>query len=203
MIYFRSARIYSWLITCFKFFLNDVKFHRDFISYGVPILNIHPQGSFKIGKRFRFNSGKYFGMGGRWQECLFVATKSAQIIIGDNVGLTSVAIVSHERIIIGNDVKIGINTVIYDTDFHSLDARFRNQYPESIEGVKNKPVTICDGVFIGGHSTILKGVTIGRNSIVGAGSVVFQSIPDEQVWAGNPAKYVRDTCNIKLSAVNE
>jgi acetyltransferase-like isoleucine patch superfamily enzyme len=142
-------------------------------------------------------------MGGRSQQCLFVAAIGAEIIIGDNVGLTSVAIVAHERITIGNDVKIGVNTVIYDTDFHSLDAQFRNQHPESIEGVKNKPVIICDGVFIGGHSTILKGVTIGRNSIVGAGSVVFQSIPDEQIWAGNPAKYVRDTYNFKLSSVNE
>jgi len=203
VVYYRIARAYSWLITCFKFFLNDVDFHRDFISYGVPILNIHPKGNFSIGKRFRFNSGKYFGMAGRWQQCSFVAAQGAEIIIGDNVGMTSVAIVAHERITIGNDVKIGVNTVIYDTDFHSLDAHFRNQYPESIEGVKNKPVTICDGVFIGGHSTILKGVTIGKNSIVGAGSVVFHSIPDEQIWAGNPAKYVRDTYNFKLSAVNE
>jgi len=39
--------------------------------------------------------------------------------------------------------------------------------------------------------------------VVGAGSVVFQSIPDEQIWAGNPAKYVKDTYNIKLSVVNE
>jgi len=203
VIYYKMARVYSWLITCFKFFLNDVKFHRDFISYGVPILDINPQSDFTIGNRFRFNSGKYHAMGGRQQQCYFVTTKGAQIIIGNNVGMTSTAIICHERITIGDNVKIGINTVIYDTDFHSLDANFRNQYPESIEGVKNKPVIICDGAFIGGHTTILKGVTIGINSIVGAGSVVFQSIPDEQIWAGNPAKYVRDTYNIKLSVVNE
>jgi acetyltransferase-like isoleucine patch superfamily enzyme len=203
VIYYRIARVYSWLITSFKFFLNDVKFHRDFISYGVPILDINPQGSFIIGKRFRFNSGKYHAMGGRQQQCYFVAAKGACITIGDNVGMTSTAIICHDSISIGDNVKIGINTVIYDTDFHSLDASIRNQYPESIEGVKNKPVTICDGAFIGGHTTILKGVTIGRNSVVGAGSVVFQSIPDEQIWAGNPAKYVKDTYSIKLSVVNE
>ena len=203
VVYYHMARIYSWLITSFKFFLNDVRFHSDFIGYGIPILDINPKGSFVIGKQFRFNSGKYHAMGGRQQQCYFVAAKGAKISIGDNVGITSTAIICHDSITIGDNVKIGINTVIYDTDFHSLDAAIRNQYPESIDGVKNKPVTICEGAFIGGHTTILKGVTIGKNSIIGAGSVVFQSIPDEQIWAGNPAKYVRDTYNIKLSVVNE
>jgi acetyltransferase-like isoleucine patch superfamily enzyme len=150
------------------------------------------KGSFSIGKKFRFNSGKYHAMGGRQQQCYFVVTKGGELTIGDNVGVTSVALICHNRISIGNNVKIGINTVIYDTDFHSLDARMRNSYPERLDGVKSKPVIVHDGAFIGGHSTILKGVTIGKNSIVGAGSVVFEDIPDEQVWAGNPARYVRD-----------
>lgn len=201
VVYYTAARRYSWMVTNFKFYLNAVKYSTDFISYGVPILDINPRGSFTIGKRFRFNSGKYHAMGGRQQQCYFVAAKGASIEIGDNVGVTSIAIICHKRIKIGDNVKIGINTVIYDTDFHSLDARFRNRYPESIEGVKAREVIIEDGAFIGGHSTILKGVTIGRNSIVGAGSVVFQSIPPEQIWAGNPAKYVKDTYNIELKKV--
>jgi acetyltransferase-like isoleucine patch superfamily enzyme len=141
-------------------------------------------------------------MGGRQQQCYFVAAKNAQIIIGDNVGMTSTAIICHDRISIGNDVKIGINTVIYDTDFHSLDAVIRNQYPESIEGVKRRPVTIKDGAFIGGHTTILKGVTIGRNAIIGAGSVVFESVPDEQIWAGNPARFIKETYSSLSIAAN-
>lgn len=201
-VYYMAARNYSWLVTRFKFYLNGVEFHNDMVSYGVPILDIHPGGRFTIGKRFSFNSGKYHAMGGRQQQCYFVAAKGAEIIIGHNVGMTSTAIICHERISIGNNVKIGINTVIYDTDFHSLDASIRNQFPESIEGVKCKPVTIKDGAFIGGHTTILKGVTIGKNSIVGAGSVVFHSIPDEQIWAGNPATFVKETYSInRLSVV--
>lgn len=192
VVYYKTARIYSWLISCFKFYLNGVKFHRDFIGFGIPILDINMKGSFSIGKKFRFNSGKYHAMGGRQQQCYFVVTKGGELTIGDNVGVTSVALICHNRISIGNNVKIGINTVIYDTDFHSLDARMRNSYPERLDGVKSKPVIVHDGAFIGGHSTILKGVTIGKNSIVGAGSVVFEDIPDEQVWAGNPARYVRD-----------
>ncbi|WP_454803210.1 acyltransferase [Mucilaginibacter phyllosphaerae] len=192
VVYYYSARIYSHAVTSFKFHLNGVKFSNDFVGFGIPILDINMEGKFTIGKKFWFNSGKYHAMGGRQQQCYFVAARGAEIIIGDNVGVTSVAIICHNKISIGNNVKIGINTVIYDTDFHSLDARIRNRIPESIEGVKSRPVTIMDGAFIGGHTTILKGVTIGRNSIVGAGSVVFTSIPDEQVWAGNPASFVKN-----------
>jgi acetyltransferase-like isoleucine patch superfamily enzyme len=192
VVYYQAARQYSHIITTFKFYLNGVQFHKDFVGFGVPILDINLDGKFSIGKGFWFNSGKYHAMGGRQQQCYFVAAKGAEIKIGDNVGVTSVAIICHSKISIGNNVKIGINTVIYDTDFHSLDARIRNRVPESIDGVKARPVKIMDGAFIGGHTTILKGVTIGRNSIVGAGSVVFQSIPDEQVWAGNPAVFIKE-----------
>lgn len=201
VVYYKIARIYSWLISCFKFYLNGVKFHRDFIGFGIPILDINMKGSFSIGKRFRFNSGKYHAMGGRQQQCYFVVAKGGQLTIGDNVGVTSVALICHNKISIGNNVKIGINTVIYDTDFHSLDARMRNSYPERLDGVKSKPVIVHDGAFIGGHSTILKGVTIGKNSIIGAGSVVFEDVPDEQVWAGNPARYVRDNYKYDYAGV--
>ena len=53
------------------------------------------------------------------------------------------------------------------------------------------PVVIKDGAFIGAHCIILKGVSIGEKSVVGAGSVVTKSIPDGEIWAGNPAKFIR------------
>jgi acetyltransferase-like isoleucine patch superfamily enzyme len=69
----------------------------------------------------------------------------------------------------------------------------RNSIPEDRSDVSVAPVVIKDGAFIGGHSTILKGVTIGERAIVGAGSVVRQNIPADEIWAGNPAKSVRKT----------
>lgn len=61
----------------------------------------------------------------------------------------------------------------------------------SEQGGATSPVVIKDGAFIGAHCIILKGVTIGENSIVGAGSVVTKSIPDGEIWAGNPVKFIR------------
>ncbi|GGH19267.1 hypothetical protein GCM10007352_30520 [Mucilaginibacter phyllosphaerae] len=181
------------MITCLKFNLNGVQYNNDFICYGIPVVNVDLQGSFTIGKRFSFNSGKYFNMIGRQQPCFFIVAKNAALFIDDNVGLSATAIVCHNHISIGKNVKIGGNTVIYDTDFHSLDPQFRNSYPESLAGVKTRPVIIKDGAFIGAHCTILKGVTIGENAIVGAGSVVSQSIPGGQIWTGNPARYIKDS----------
>ena len=59
------------------------------------------------------------------------------------------------------------------------------------EDIRSKPVKICKGAFIGAGSYILKGVTIGEKSIVGAGSVVTKDIPSGEIWAGNPAKFIR------------
>ena len=57
---------------------------------------------------------------------------------------------------------------------------------------KSKNVHLKKNVFIGAHSIILKGVTIGENSIIGAGSVVSKNIPPNQVWGGNPIKFIKD-----------
>jgi acetyltransferase-like isoleucine patch superfamily enzyme len=57
--------------------------------------------------------------------------------------------------------------------------------------VRTDPVKIKKYAFIGGGSIILKGVTVGENSIIVAGSVVTRDIPDNEIWGGNPAKFIR------------
>lgn len=186
-----AAMKISWFVTLLKFCFNGVKFHRDFIAHGVPIINVNLQGQFSIGRKFALHSGKYFNMIGRQQQCYFIVGKNGRLIIGDNVGLSCTAIVCWSNITIEDNVRIGGGVVIYDTDFHSLDANERIAEPEITTNIKTKSVTIKCNAFIGAHSIILKGVTIGRNSIVGAGSVVTRSVPDNEIWAGNPAIFIK------------
>ena len=140
-----------------------------------------------IGNNVRINSGFRFNAIGGQERSMFITRKEGKIIIGNNTGISNSTIVSCSKIIIGNNVLIGGSCKIYDTDFHSINPVERIKGA----GTKCKDVTICDGVFIGAHSIILKGVTIGKNSVVGAGSVVTKDIPENEVWGGNPAKFLK------------
>lgn len=169
---------------------NGVKFAANIVSRGVPYVKVYKGGNITIGDNFKMNNNFAANIIGRQQKCIYIS--KGNLVIKDNVGVSSAAIICHNAITIGNNVLIGGNTVIYDTDFHSLDFNDRNAVPEVVANVKTAPVTINDNVFIGAHSIILKGVTIGKNSIVGAGSVVARNIPENEIWAGNPAKKIKD-----------
>jgi acetyltransferase-like isoleucine patch superfamily enzyme len=183
---------FCWIITYLKFFVNGVEFHNDFSAMGTPIVNVNLKGKFKIGKKVLLNSGAFYNMIGRQQKCYFIVGANAELTIGSNVGMSSSALICYEKIVIGDHVKIGGNVVIYDSDFHSLKSEHRVAIPENTSTILTKPVYIGNKVFIGAHSTILKGVTIGDDAIIGAGSVVTKNVPANQIWGGNPAKFIRE-----------
>lgn len=158
-------------------------------SVGMPIIRLGKNSRLVIGNNFKMNDGKKNNFIGRDRKCLLNVSNGAELIIGDNVGMSSCSIVATKSIILGNNIRFGGNVVIYDSDFHSLKAAKRLSQPDP--GIKKAPVRIGDNVFIGAHSIILKGVTIGTNAVVGAGSVVAKNIPDNEIWAGNPAKFIK------------
>lgn len=91
-----------------------------------------------------------------------------------------------ERITIGDGCAIGRNVLIMDFDAHEIT--YEN-------GTKNRitaPIEIGKHVWIGAGATILKGVTIGDNAIVGAGSIVTRDVPANTIVAGNPARIIRE-----------
>lgn len=169
---------------------NGVRLGKGCTSLGTPELEMSVSGSFTTGAHLHLQNGPHYNMIGRQQICYFIIGKNATLTLGNNVGLSGTAIVCHQRVTIGDHTHIGMNCVIYDTDFHDLDHRKRTAVPEDYSGVIRKPVTIGSYVFIGAHSTILKGVTIGDRAIVGAGAVVTKSIPEGEVWGGNPARFI-------------
>ena len=96
-----------------------------------------------------------------------------------------------ERISIGSNVMIGAGCQVFDNDFHPLEARFRTGEFRNDSHTRCKEIRIEDKVFIGAGSIILKGTHIEEGAIIGAGSVVCGHIPKYEIWAGNPARYIR------------
>ncbi|MCB5228744.1 MAG: acyltransferase [Candidatus Cloacimonetes bacterium] len=152
---------------------------------------IRNYGKIRIGNGFRCNSGKHHNPIGGDTVCRLVVYQNGILSIGANTGISNSTIVCQESVTIGRGVLIGGGCRIWDTDFHStqVDARLSSRDAS----VKTVPVIIGDQAFIGGGSFILKGVKIGANSIVAAGSVVTKSIPDNEIWGGNPAVFIRKT----------
>ncbi len=148
---------------------------------GKPIIERYPNSTIKIGENCRFSSKSYTNYRGINHPCILNTGKEgAEIIIGNHCGFSGVSIVSDTSVVIGNNVTVGANVIIGDRDDHS-DIYFS----------VSKPVKIEDGVWIGMNSIVLKGVCIGKGSIIGAGSVVTKNIPAKCIAAGVPCKVIK------------
>lgn len=120
--------------------------------------------------------------------CYLEARSPKSVIkIGNNVSINNNFSASAlSSIEIQDHVLIGYNCSIIDNDGHSIDPNNRN------DNSKPASVLIEKNVLIGSNVTLLKGVTIGENSVIGNGSVVTKNIPKNSVFAGNPAKFIRE-----------
>lgn len=149
------------------------------------------KGNIEFGDQVIINSGNYDIPIGYPQKCAFWCIDGGKITIGDHSGLSNCSICSMSHVHIGDHVLLGGGVKIYDTDFHSLDYLTRRNI-EGDNNRKTKPIIINKDVFVGAGSIILKGTEIGERSVIGAGSVVSGKIPADQVWAGNPARFIRN-----------
>lgn len=161
--------------------------YRRPIYKSFPIINgkihlVSEKGAVSFGENVKINSSLGSDpIGGSTRSILF-AEPGAKIKIGDNVGISNTAIHAAQSVTIENDVMIGGDCRIYDTDFHSV--KFENRMRKPDLTVKTSPVVIGEGAFIGASVMILKGVHIGKRSVVAAGSVVTKDIPPDQIWGG-------------------
>jgi acetyltransferase-like isoleucine patch superfamily enzyme len=177
--------LFNQLIHLF-FYMKRVKLGKKVIFNGFPIINRYPNSTIRIGDGCKFNSTKYSISIGLNQPCAFVTMeKNAEIVIGNNSGASGLKIAARSKITIGNNVLIGAGCSIIDNDAHhsNLEKRSQNIIPK-------RPITIEDNVFIGMECVILKGVTIGKNAVIGARSVVFSDIPENSIALGNPCKII-------------
>lgn len=177
---------------------NRRLFRRRGVIFG-PEMNIPgplylskgPQATIRIGHHFTFLSDHCLNPLSRNLRGSIRVENGATLTIGDNVGISAASIWCKLSIQIGNNVNIGADTILLDTDGHSLDHLVRRNRQLDPCSDKRRPIVIEDDVLIGARCIILKGVTIGARSIIGAGSVVTKNIPPDTIAAGNPAVPVR------------
>ena len=111
---------------------------------------------------------------------------SARLSIGSRVFINhGTSIAATQQVTIGERATIGPHCIIMDSDFHRLEPDRRDETPPS------RPVCLGENVWLGARVIVMPGVTIGQNTVVGAGSVVTRTLPPNVIAAGVPARVVR------------
>jgi acetyltransferase-like isoleucine patch superfamily enzyme len=161
-----------------------VKLEKD-IRFAVPVRN-QGEGNIRIGEKtsLGYIPTIKFGKG---DILLQAREKNTLVSIGRRCSFSNnVSIISRSSITIGDDCLIGDRVTIVDSDFHEISPELRHNG----SGL-TKPVVIEDNVWIGSDVTILKGVKIGKDSVIGAGSLVTKDIQTRVIAFGIPAKIIR------------
>ncbi|MFM7309755.1 MAG: acyltransferase [Flavobacteriales bacterium] len=181
---FHFSLLDAWtsMITRFAWRLRGVRLGRSCMFYGHMRLFKTSKAHIQIGNQCHFRSRSTSNLIGIRNPCILSAhLPTSQLIIGDNCGFSGTVIGAFVEVKLGNHVRCGANTLITDSDWH----------PEDPRAGEPKPVHIGDHVWLGYGVTVLKGVTIGENSVIGAGSVVVSDIPSHVIAAGNPCKVIK------------
>lgn len=133
------------------------------------------KGSIKVGTLVRFVSNI--------SPVLIDVAKKAELVIGDNCRINGVNISVQSKVIIGNNCRIAPHTIIMDSDHHDVSNRL-------ILG-KSKPIIMEDDVWVATRAMILKGVKLGKGSVVASGAVVTKDVPAYTIVAGVPARVIK------------
>lgn len=167
---------------------NGVLYEKNIKLYGMPTVSVSNGSVIKIGSNTVLRSlSRGNAIGVNHEIILRTSTTTAKIIIGDGFRMSGGAICAVNKVQIGNGVMVGANVVIADNDFHGMTPETRSVSSEQIE---SRPVVIHDGVWIGADVYVCKGVTIGKNSVIGAKAVVTKPIPANCIAVGIPAKVI-------------
>lgn len=181
--YYHIVNLYIFtLFSKLLFITKGIKFGSKLKVWGRTLFIRHPYSEIIIGNNCRFRSSSSSNLIGINHKCIFSTNSSgARLIIGNNCGFSGAVVGVFKQIIIGDDVLVGANCLITDSDWHLNDPR----------SGKPKSVKIGNNVWLGYGSIVMKGVEIGENSVIGAGSVVTKSIPANCIAAGNPCRVIK------------
>ena len=164
----------AWRILMAKWYLRGCNTLGKYVSvYGKP--KVENLGEIHLADEVRI-----------WSKIIKAKIYTGQngvLKVGKNSRVNGAHIDAQKAVIIGENVRIAPYTIILDSDFHDL----KNHFTEGAAA----PVVIEDNVWLATRCTILKGVTVGRNSVVATGAVVTKDVPPNTVVAGVPAKVIK------------
>lgn len=181
--------LFQYIKKVFFLFLLHLHLRVKGVVYGVKLRGnrclIKNNGKIKLGDNVSLNS---YPSGQIFKTGLFTHFQTSIIKIGNSCILNGTIVHSRNKIIIGDNCLFGPGVVILDNDSHnpSMDPVIRRSGE-----VADSPVIIGNNVWIGMRSVIMKGVHIGDNSIIAAGSIVTKDIPNNQLFGGNPAVFIK------------
>lgn len=159
-------------------------------TIGAPIIRRHVGSEIAIGSDVMLISESYAtALGINHPVVLRTLVAGARIEIGDRVGISGGSICAARLVSIGAGSMLGANVTIADTDFHSIYVSHRSGHTHPSIGISE--VRIGMKVWVGANVIILKGVSIGDHSVIGAGSVVTRDIPANCIAAGSPCRVIR------------
>lgn len=173
---------------------------KDVWFNGIPIFTTAPKSSIIIGNNVLLCSrSANTALGVNHPIIMRTMKPGATITIGNSVRMSGASICAAGSVKIGNNAVIGANAVITDTDFHSMDINERKSRIKEVDlgHAGCSPVEVEADVFVGANSAILKGVKVGRGTVIGFGSVVTKSVSPFSIIAGNPARIVGDISDKK------
>lgn len=184
------------LTACYRFRYRQIKWGKSFHVNSRIRFRISQSAIVTIGDNVIFNNIRKNGFSGLNKPCSIFVGNNATLKIGNHSGFSGVSIFCTNHIEIGNYCNIGGDVSIWDTDFHPINYYARRHH--NIEKIDSRRTIVEDDVWIGAHSIILKGSIIGARSIIAAGSVVSGKIPHDQVWGGNPIRFLYSLKSINV-----
>ena len=186
-LWLKLLKVWWQFVVPIRLRILGVNLGKNVQFYGMPIVSMADNSRILIGDRVVLCSDSRFtALGVNHPVVLRTISPGAEIIIGNDCGISGGSCCAALRIELGNECMLGANVTIIDTDFHPLKPIGRRYNANPLD-IGTAPVQIEENVFIGENSVILKGVCIGQNSVIGAGSVASKNVAANSIAAGNPA----------------
>lgn len=181
-----------------------IKYGKNLLLKGCPLIFNKSGSKLTIGDNVTIKSSFLSNLVGLYSRTIICTrVPGAEIVIGNNVGISGATIYARKGIYIGDNTCIGGNCKILDNDFHPIEWEERNRLIQDEMGldvnelIPTSPIYIGKNCFIGCNVIILKGTVLGNGCVVGAGAVISGEYHDDSIIVGNPARVVKILGQVK------